>query len=101
MRASLLIAAVIAFVAVKASPAPDTTVVTMTVVSTTSTVTASPAPLVTDDPPAAHYIAVFPQGGSQSVVGQCSAETPTNTTVGTFFTFNIDGAPQYGGPFRK
>lgn len=69
--------------------------------STTSTVTIPSARIVTDDPPAAHYIATFPQGGSQSVVGLCAAETPTNTTTGTLFTFNINGALLSSGYFCK
>ena len=69
--------------------------------STTSTMTVPSAPIVTDDPPAAHYIATFPQGGSQNIEGLCAAETPTNTTTGTLFTFNINGAPQSSGYFCK
>ena len=69
--------------------------------STSSTVTIPSAPIVTDDPPAAHYIATFPHGGNQNVVGLCAAETPTNTTTGTLFTFNINGAPLASGYFCK
>src|SRR5215469_11812194 len=69
--------------------------------STTSTVTVPSAPMVTDDPPAAHYIATFTHGSGQSIVGLCAAETPTNTTTGTLFTLNINGAPHSGGPFCK
>ena len=67
--------------------------------STTSTLTTPSARIVTDNPLAAHYIATFPQGGSQNVVGLCAAETPTNTTTGTLFTFNVNGAFQSGGYF--
>lgn len=69
--------------------------------STISTVTSPSARIVTDDPPAAHYIAIFPQAGSQNIEGLCAAETPTNTTTGTLFTFNINGALQSGGNFCK
>jgi len=69
--------------------------------STTSTMTVPSAPMVTDDPPAAHYIATFPNGGDQNIVGLCAAETPTNTTLGTLFTFNINGAPLSGGSFSE
>jgi len=99
-RASLAVAVMVVF-AVMSAVTATTTVMTTISVTTTSTLTAAPAPLVTDDPPAAHYVAVFPQGGSQAVVGQCDAETPTNTTVGTFFTFNVNGDPESGGPFCK
>ncbi len=67
--------------------------------STTSTITIPPAPIMTDNPPTAHYIATFPQGGNHNVVGLCAAETPTNTTTGTLFTFNINGAPLSSGYF--
>lgn len=103
-RCSILIGAMLAAAAKADATTLVTTISTYTtavMVSTTSTVTAPPAPLVTDDPPAAHYTAAFPQGGSQNVVGLCAAEAPTNTTVGTLFTFNIDGAPEDGGPFCK
>lgn len=96
-RAFVLIVAMVAFL-VNLAVATTVTMTTMTMM-TTSTLTVAPAPLVTDDPLAAHYIATFPQGGSQGIVGTCDAETPTNTSVGTLFTFNINGDPQSGGPF--
>ena len=97
-RAFVLIAAMVAFSVNLAAAAAVTVTSTIT---DTATLTASPAPLVTDDLPAAHYIATFPQGGSQGIVGTCDAETPTNTSVCTLFTFNVNGDPQSGGPFCK